>query len=83
MGNTIDDHDPPTGAIMNTAAAVDVAAGVLLLVFSELIHNVIGVVLIAFGLALFYVTNFLRWERLPDPPATADRKDLAQPGKVD
>ncbi len=53
-GSTIKDHDPPTGAVINTAAAVDVAAGGLLLVFSDLIHNIIGVVLIAFGLYLFY-----------------------------
>lgn len=57
MGNggaSLASHDPPTGAVVNAAGAVDVAAGGLLLVFSEMIHNVIGVVLIAFGLFLFY-----------------------------
>jgi hypothetical protein len=75
MGNSIKDHDPPTGNIIDTAGAVDVAAGGALLVFSELIHNVIGVVLIAFGLFLFYYARKYR-EDLPDPPAKADRSDM-------
>lgn len=53
-GNTIKDFDPPTSGVINGAAAVDVVGGGLLLVYSELIHNVIGVVLIATGLFLFY-----------------------------
>jgi len=75
MGNTIRDHDPPVGNLIDGGAAVDVVAGGLLLVFSELIHNVIGVVLIAFGLFLFYYNRKFRPE-LPDPPAKADRSDL-------
>jgi hypothetical protein len=53
-GNTIKDLDPPTNVVINTAAAVDVVAGGLLLVYSELIHNVIGVGLIVLGLFLLY-----------------------------
>ena len=75
MGNSIKEHDPPTGNIMDLAGAVDVAAGGLLLVFSEMIHNVIGVVLIAFGLFLFYYARKTR-DDLPSPPAKADRSDL-------
>jgi len=75
MGNSIKDHDPPTGNIMDAAGAVDVAAGGLLLVFSEMIHNVIGVVLIAFGLFLFYYARKNR-DDLPARPAKADRSDM-------
>ena len=75
MPNSIKDHDPPTGNIMDTAGAVDVAAGGLLLVFSEMIHNVIGIVLIGFGLFLFYSARKMR-AHLPSPPARADRSDL-------
>lgn len=75
MGNSIKDHDPPTGNIMDAAGAVDVAAGGLLLVFSEMIHNVIGIVLIAFGLFLFYYARRTRAD-LPSSPAKADRSDL-------
>jgi hypothetical protein len=75
MSNSIKDHDPPTGSTIEVAGAVDVVAGGLLLVFSELIHNVIGVALIAFGLFLFYYARKMR-DDLPDPPAKADRSDL-------
>ncbi len=78
MGNSIKDHDPPTGLVIDTAAAVDVAAGGALLVFSETIHNVIGVVLIVFGLFLFYYARKTR-DDLPSPPAKADRSDLRGP----
>jgi len=57
MGNggvSIGSHDPPTSNLINAAGVVDVVAGGLLMVFSEAIHNVIGAVLIAFGLYLFY-----------------------------
>jgi hypothetical protein len=53
-GNSIKDFDPPTHNVVNGAAAADVVAGGLLLVYSELIHNVIGVILIAVGPFLFY-----------------------------
>ena len=56
-GEKIKDIDPPFAGVVDTAAAVDVAAGGLLLVFSETIHNVIGGVLIAFGLFLFYYSR--------------------------
>ncbi len=56
----IKDLDPPVAPLLNTAGAIDVAAGALLLVFSELIHNVIGVVLIVFGLYLFYRARQIR-----------------------
>ena len=56
MGNDeqITDLVPPVAPLINTAGAVNVVAGALLLVYSELIHNIIGVVLIIFGLYLFY-----------------------------
>ncbi len=65
MGNggvSIGDHDPPTGNVLNAAGAVDIVAGGLLLVFSELIHNIIGVGLIAFGIFLLY---YARTHRVP------------------
>ncbi len=55
-GVSIGDHDPPTGALINTSGVVDVVAGGLLMVFSGPIHYVIGAVLIVFGIyQLYYV----------------------------
>ena len=51
---TIRDHDPPTGNLINTTGAVNIGAGGLLMVFSGLIHHVIGAVLIVLGAYLIY-----------------------------
>lgn len=63
---TIRDHDPPTGNLMDTAAAINVGAGGLLMVYSGLIHHVIGGVLIALGLYLFY---YVRTHKVPEHQA--------------
>jgi uncharacterized membrane protein YfcA len=75
MAKPIQDLDPPVAPLINTAGAIDVAAGALLLVFSELIHNVIGVVLILFGLYLFY-----RARQIPDAVARTLKKAAEERG---
>ncbi len=65
MPASIKEHDPPTGNLIDTAGAVDVAAGAALMVFSELVHHVIGGVLIAFGLFLFYYARKTRKDLSP------------------
>lgn len=57
MDAAIGSLDPPVAPLVGGAGAVNVTAGVLLLIFSELIHNVIGVVLIALGLFLIYYSR--------------------------
>ena len=78
----IKDLIPPVPLVINAAAAADVVAGTLLLVFSELIHNVIGVVLILLGIYLFLyarrVTAAL--DRTPDGRADKDRAVAGKSG---
>jgi hypothetical protein len=65
MAASIKEHDPPTGNIIDAAGVVDVAAGAALMVFSELVHHVIGGILIAFGLFLFYYARKKRDDLSP------------------
>lgn len=60
MAKSLKDLDPPIPLVIDGTAALNGAAGVLLLANSDLIHHVIGVVLLLSSAFLFWYGRRIR-----------------------